>query len=81
MRDRDRGGGAIGGLDDILCKLCDVKVMDNRRAGCACEQNIDGLLAIEDAAGRAELSVFVGEERNKGLAVGLSVGMEKTLFE
>jgi hypothetical protein len=79
--DGDGGGRAIGGEDDVLCGLRNVEVMDGRVAGAAGEQNVDGLLAVEDAARGAELSVLIGEERDEGGAVSFTVGMEKTLFE
>ena len=52
-----------------------------RGARFALEQGVDDLLAVEDAAGDAELLVLFGEERDQGSAVALAVGVEETLFE
>ena len=81
VRDGYRGGNAIGGENYIFRELRDVKVMDGRRACRTRKQNVDRLLAIEDAAGGAELLVLFGEERDQGSPVGLAVGVEETLFE
>src|ERR1700742_2511983 len=48
--DSDGSGGAVGGENDVLGGLRDVEVMDGRVAGAAGEQDVDGLLAVEDAA-------------------------------
>ena len=55
VRDGKRGGGSIGGQRDVFRQLLDVKVMDGRCAGFATKHNVEGLLAVEDAAGGAEL--------------------------
>jgi hypothetical protein len=79
--DCDGSGDAVGGEDNILCELRDVKVMDGRWARGAGEQDVDGLLAIEDAAGGTELLVLFREQWDQSSSVGLAVGVEETLFE
>ena len=81
VRDGNRGGNAVRGEDYIFRELRDIKVMDSRWARGAGEQDVDGLLAIEDAAGGAELLVLVREEWDQSSSVGLAVGVEETLFE
>jgi len=81
VRDGYRGGNAIGGENYIFRELRDVKVMDGRRACRTRKQNVDRLLAIEDAAGGAELLVLFREQRDQSFSVGLAVGVEETLFE
>jgi hypothetical protein len=81
VRDCHGSGDAIGGENNILGELRDVEMMNRRRACGTREQDVDGLLAVEDAAGGAELLVFFGEERDQSSSVGLAVGVEETLFE
>jgi hypothetical protein len=79
--DCDGSGDAVGGEDNILCELRDVKVMDGRRACGTREQDVDSLLTVKDSARGAELFVLFGEERDQCFSVGLAVGVEETLFE
>ena len=79
--DDERCFRRIGGERCVLCQRLDVIVADGGGAGFALEQGVDDLLAIEDAAGDAELLELVGEERDEDGAVALAVGVEKTLFE
>src|SRR5260370_18985205 len=79
--DLERGRGAIGGERCVRSQRLDVVIADGGGAGFALEQGVDNLLAIEDAAGDAELFVLLGEERDQGGAIALAVGMEETLFE
>ena len=81
MRDLERGRGAIGGERCVRSQRLDVVVADGGGAGFALEQGVDDLLAIEDAAGDAELFVLLGEERDQGGTIALAVGMKETLFE
>ena len=71
----------IGGERYVLCQGLDVVVADGRGAGFALEQGVDDLLAVEDAAGDAELLELLGEERDQGGAVAFAVGMKEPLFE
>jgi hypothetical protein len=79
--DRDVGGGAVGGESNVFRKMFDEEVMNRRGPRLALEQDIDDLLAIEDAAGAAELPELFGKERDEGGAVMLAVGVEEPLFE
>ena len=81
MGDGDRGGGAVGCEDDIFRKLSHVEVVNRRGTRRAREKDVDDLLAVEDPARGAKLSVFVGEERDEGFAISLAVGVQETLFE
>jgi hypothetical protein len=81
VRDYERCCCTIGGERYVLCQRFDIVVANSRRAGFAFEQSVDDLLAVEDAAGDAELLELVGEERDQGGAVALAVGVEETLFE
>jgi hypothetical protein len=79
--DRDVGGGAVGCESDVFRQMFDEEVMNGRGARLALEQDIDDLLAAEDAAGAAELPELFGEERDEGGPIVLTVGVEETLFE
>jgi hypothetical protein len=79
--DHERCRGAIGGEGYVLCQRLDVVVADSPWAGFALEQSVDDLLAVEDAAGDAELFELLREKRDEGGAVELAVGMKETLFE
>ena len=39
------------------------------------------LLTVEDAAGAAELLEVIGEQRDEGGSIALTVGVEQTFFE
>ncbi len=73
--------GAIGGERYILCQLLDVKMVNGRGAWGAAEQHVDGLLAVEDTTGTAELFEVIGKQRYQSGAVSLAVGVEEPLFE
>src|SRR4030081_2200690 len=79
--DSERCFRRIGGERCVLCQRLDIVVGDGGGAGFALEQGVDDLLAIEDAAGDAELFVLLREKRDQGGAIALTVGMKKTLFE
>jgi hypothetical protein len=81
VRDYERCRGTIRGEGYVLCERFDIVVVNGRRTRFAFEQGVDDLLAVEDAAGDAELLELFGEEGNQGRAVALTVGVEKTLFE
>ena len=50
MRNGERGRGTVGGERSVLCQALDVVVAYRCRARLALEKDIDGLLAVEDAA-------------------------------
>ena len=79
--DRKRGCSAIGGERHILRELFDVKVVNGRGTRSAAEQEVQGLLTVEDAAGAAELLEVVGDQRDQSGTVGLAVGVEESLFK
>ena len=74
-------GCAIGGERYILCQLFDVKVVNGRRAWGAAKQNVDCLLAVEDATRAAELFEVIGKQGYQSGAVGLAVWVEEPLFK
>ena len=73
--DDERRFRRIGGKRCVLCQRLDVVVADGGWAGFALEQSVDHLLAIEDAAGDAELFELLGEERDQGGAIAFTFGM------
>jgi hypothetical protein len=81
VRDYGRCLHRIGDEGDVLCERLDVVVANGCRTRLALEQGVDDLLAVEDAAGDAELFELFGEDRNQDGAVALAVGVEETLFE
>jgi hypothetical protein len=81
MRNCDGCGGAVGCERGVLGQLLDNVVVNGCGAGFAREQDVDGLLTVEDAAGAAELSEIFGYEGDQSGTVALAVGVEETLFE
>jgi hypothetical protein len=79
--DGNCGRGPVGGKGDGLGELVDVKVVDGGGTRLTLEENVDGLLPVEDAAGGAELLIVFGEERGEVGSIGFAVRVEKAFFE
>jgi hypothetical protein len=79
--DYERCFGRIGGESYVLRQRLDVVVADCCCTRFALEQGVDDLVAVEDAAGDAELLELFGEQRDQDCAVALAVGVEETFFE
>jgi hypothetical protein len=70
MGDCDGRRDAVGDEDNSFRELRDVEVMDGCRAFSTREQDVDGLLTVEDEARGAELLVLFGEEMTALLTQG-----------